>query len=239
MKIRTDYVTNSSSSSFIIRDIDMDKFKLLLGQAKHHIIRKWEKMNKENVSYRFTLDDFDWLDKEFDGIQAEVKRFREHDLEDLWELYCWYGDRGRLRDILGISNEDRSDAWMNIKLSSEDIELITAEVILEYMKRLYDSDIYPDLALFNYDKWYERHNDPESEYSYFSWLRGGLLKSAVMNNYTEVEKCMKKFDGMHVGDVMEKLYDAKYLYYGFNAFEEVFDALMYCTDYIDYDIHMG
>lgn len=195
MKLRTDYVTNSSSSSFIIRDIDMDKFIGLLPQKKQEIIKKFGYLIEEEKFPGWCK----LLDKEFDEI--EIKRFREHDLYDLWELYDWYKDRGKLKEMLGISKKDKNDEWINRKLSDQVIEHITVWVILEYMNKAYRAD--EDYALsFDYSVWYGRHTDWESNYSYFSWIEAELLKTAVMNNYADVEDCMKKFEGMHIGDLM-------------------------------------
>lgn len=188
MKIRTDFVTNSSSSSFILINFDEKKF---------------EKLVEGNM-----IIGGDTL------FSICTKKFTDYDFEELEEVFNWYKE-DILYEILGkgiIWRKHLEDA-LNRPLSYEQMKNLAPVCALQimvkckwYCKRYnqgqnFKNNIFSMEALEMF----------KSEYYVEYGLWYDDLVVFFMEHSEEVSDYLKCFDGKHMGDIMAYLFGSEYL----------------------------
>ena len=121
MKIRCDFVTNSSSASFVItakEDIVDDNIKhyqekgkigrvQLLTFLKEELKKDGYKTHMGKGEYYFTIKEFALgksieLDEEIEPEKIATTNFSDLSDEDMWKLINWIIVKGGSRDLFGV-----------------------------------------------------------------------------------------------------------------------------------------
>lgn len=210
MKIRTDFVTNSSSSSFIFKEFDLEKVKWAVEQRL--LIPPQDEWEEED--YAYVKDAAPYI---------VGKRFCEYEISDLFRVYEWYQEE----IISSIARVDKRKYWVDRESWRQEIKRVFAENAYEgdTEKRLAAMLILDVCTEYLHVTDLLKSHEKKTEISMAfikmqiweymgSWaIEYNELQDYYLNNIERLLVAAEEFDGKQFADVLEFLFEAQYLYF--------------------------
>lgn len=190
MKIRSDYVTNSSSSSFIFKDFDRQELKVFLKK------KGWE-----------GKDDF------------IVKDFTAYSMDDLFEVFAFY-ENWLIDHILGekwssVCNRGMVSSFLREYFTKKHSPGVMQKLAMFYVLKVierYDVENHGKGKIIQKGVLTQEYLE-----ELFQWYRGkeafpdDSFYEFFCDNYEEIYTLSQEFIGSHCGELLASLFDAKYL----------------------------
>lgn len=247
MKIRTDFVTNSSSTSFIFKEDNLE-------QHKDDIAKTIKKMIDEDEN---NFWDENYIFEQFDQVCNNIKRIKDHDIWNLDELYGWYPIPGMDGEVFklfwGEKNHDEKEftpdqeEFFRQNLTDKDVDEMAVFIIQDMLSYGFrDEDGHREIKNSVTAKQIEEYLIPfRDKPEEMTERRPTIEKWIRYCGYERTLDAMLKYADVSYGEItemlIEKKYGAKYLYFDEEETHYIIpEAIQKHTDsLVAYQTHMG
>ena len=234
MKLRTDFVTNSSSSSYILVSNDIEKYRveanILCDKEEREL---YDFFHKGGNVEEEVLRSLEWLNERYDEFNENLIPIEEQSAENIHDVFNWYNDEilkmvfkdypleGERKDYDQTPeqseaaenrlSEFRCEFSENLKtkeLSDETAKKAAAFILLSFLDG--DNADFPLSAETVENLFYKSLEDIEA---FFWWDYEYIRENLLTSHFTQLLEYAKKFAGLSAGAVLKIITGGEYMYF--------------------------